>query len=345
MAVAESFPKAQIAPPPKACGGPPADLASEGSGIFSGLRFLPSWLVSTIVHTAVMLTLALIVLPKENARLHLSLNATPDPVVEELTEVEITQQIFPDEIATDDFSKIPNPGITDFGEPARLPTTELAAVGPVGAQNDVTNIGMLFGDQGQGMSDAGIGTGSAEFFGVKSSGNRFVFVVDGSNSMGRRNKWEKCKEELLAAVEKLDDRHYFYVFLFSRDTHRMFGDDRLMESMVRASPDNISRLRSWLYLYELKNGTVPLGGMKEALEELRPDAIYLLSDGQFTDRRASENYILDFAKAQGDQPDPVTGMYHRTVVNTIAFDSRRGEVVLEGIADAYGGSYRFVPGN
>ena len=75
------------------------------------------------------------------------------------------------------------------------------------------------------MANVGIDTGGAEFFGVKSTGSRFVFVVDGSNSMGRGTKWDDCKREMMASVNKLSPKQFFYVYLFARNSYRMFDED------------------------------------------------------------------------------------------------------------------------
>ena len=124
--------------------------------------------------------------------------------------------------------------------------------------------------------------------------------------------------------------------------YRMFGTPEVTH-LVRATPESIERLHKWLYYdYQLKLGTVPMDGLKEALEKMKPDAVYLLSDGQFTDKGKSEKYLLDFARNRNGEDDIYTGESYRIFVHAIAFHSRKGEVVLNGISKAFGGTFRFV---
>ena len=55
-------------------------------------------------------------------------------------------------------------------------------------------------------------TGSAMFFGTKSQGSRFVFVVDNSSSM-KGAGWELAAAELIKTVEGLSEKQSFYVIL------------------------------------------------------------------------------------------------------------------------------------
>ncbi len=327
-----------------------ADEPDEGDSERSSfsLAAVPGWLVSLLVHLLVLVALGLLTFRvSEDKQRELTLVAI-DETEEELVEytVEIQQLENLEQHERQAISAPEDPGAIDFGEIASDIQVETSSdVGAVAMPDPSVEIGALFGSEGQGFSKAGTGAGGAEFFGVKSSGNRFVFVVDGSSSMGRARKWDECRKELMKAVGKLSPKQHFYVFLFSRKSHRMFGNgDKQVDRLVRATPENIEKLRHWLYYdYKLGGGTVPIAGLREALEEMQPDAIYLLSDGQFTDKGNSEKYLLQFAKTRNDRVMFETGDRYRIFVHTIAFHSRRGEVVLKGIADAFKATFRFVP--
>jgi hypothetical protein len=71
---------------------------------------------------------------------------------------------------------------------------------------------------------------------------------------------------------------------------------------------------------------------------LRPDAIYLLSDGEFTDRGTTASWL----KTENLVEDEIGGTKPIVTIHTIGFYSEdNGE--LKDIADSYGGTYRFVP--
>ena len=308
--------------------------------LFGRLRAVPSWLVSLVVHLIAMLTLALITLPSilEAERELLVVSTVADaPVLETLDQVTLENL---DETPTETF---------DAPAAMTLESSALddAAAGIDGDGSyvhadvdaiDVGEMGELFGDNGKGMASVAGPGGSAEFFGVKSGGRRFVFIVDSSNSMNGL-KFKDAKEELVYAVRRLDKSQMFYVIFFDRDALRMFsGPGKEPEPRpVFATIENLRKLEAWLPTVELDGRTDPYDAVKFALD-LRPDAIFILSDGQFTDRGKTEQFLA----ANNLIQEPGEARRPKVVINTIAFYSQTGEVAMKRIAEAYKGTYRFV---
>ena len=188
-----------------------------------------------------------------------------------------------------------------------------------------------FGD-GFGLGGSGAGMGGGQFFGVQAKGNAFVYVIDGSTSMRSRGKWETCKRELIRSVRRLRGSQRFYVYIFSRDTVRMFDSARVPMRLEPVTSENVKKMEDWLNRYQLTSGTYPRSAVVEALEKLRPDVVYLLSDGEFADGDRTEEYVLSAAKKSSRMPK----------INTIAFQTQRGQEVLKRIAEATGGQYTYV---
>jgi hypothetical protein len=188
--------------------------------------------------------------------------------------------------------------------------------------------------KGGGLADAPV----AEFFGVQARGRTFVFVVDSSNSM-RVGKLDAAKEELLYAIRRLSPDQLFYVIFFNGNTvPMMLGDTGEPEpEPVPATTENFLRLEQWVDTVHVDPWTDPHVAMQRAVE-MSPDAIFLLSDGRFTDRGETirylkrENYVRD---SKGRRP--------KVVIHTVGFHQRDGEATLKNIARSYGGSYRFIP--
>jgi hypothetical protein len=292
------------------------------------------------VHLIAMLTLALITLPSilEAERELLVVSTVADaPVLETLDQVTLEKL---DETPTETF---------DAPMAMTLESSALddAAAGIDGDGSyvhadvdaiDVGEMGELFGDSGKGMASVAGPGGSAEFFGVKSGGRRFVFIVDSSNSMKGR-KFEDAKEELVYAVRRLDKSQMFYVIFFDQDALRMFSakGKEPEPRPVFATIENIRKLEAWLPTVELQLRTDPYDAVKFA-HDLRPDAIFILSDGQFTDRGKTERFLAENNLID----EPGEGRRPKVVINTIAFYSQTGEVAMKRIAEAYKGTYRFV---
>lgn len=232
--------------------------------------------------------------------------------------------------------QLDDPGLAKFGEVTSAVTAaQVSDVGTMAMSDTLGEIGLLTGGEGDGYASAGDGKGGAAFFGVKAGGIKFVFMVDGSRSMAR-NGWEFARQELIDAVDRLKPEQRFYVILFADKDYRMFGPKSESPTLMAPTLENKAKLRRWLYNFELVLQTKPLSSVRFAFK-LKPDAIYLLTDGQFSDGTES------FLKENNRREDAYDGIVPRVVVHTIGFSSTNGQNLLSRIAKDNGGTYRFVP--
>jgi hypothetical protein len=167
----------------------------------------------------------------------------------------------------------------------------------------------------------GLGSGKASFFNIEASGERFVFVVDHSGSMNGA-KLARAKSELIRSVRALDEQAEFYIIFYNDQFARMPAD-----GLVQATEANKNEYLGWVERIAPGGGTEPQEAMKLALS-LRPDAIYLLSDGLFAEEACGV--------IRGANPGA------RIQIHTIAFYDNAGEPVLRRIAEENRGIYRFV---
>lgn len=178
------------------------------------------------------------------------------------------------------------------------------------------------GDGGGGTTGIGGGGGSAGFFGVKARGFKFVFVVDYSGSM-RGEKLEVTKQELIRSVSALTPNMKFYIIFYDDQFEPMPAND-----LVAATPQGKTQYLQWASAVSGGGGTDPREAMNLALS-LKPDAVFLLSDGGFPD-----SYADDIRAANPGA---------KVQIHTIAFYDNHGEAVLQRIATENRGKYRFVP--
>ncbi|MDX1946479.1 MAG: hypothetical protein SFU86_13850 [Pirellulaceae bacterium] len=304
---------------------------------------VPSWLVSMILHMALLVILALLVVPErpKPVGVHIESVASVEdfPLVEtvqiETVQLETTE-LLTTSVASADLTST---SLSDVGAisaaPANLSASDLELTA-------TDQIGDLFvGDGGKRMGTAidGAAKGSAQFFGVKSTGRRFVFIVDSSNSM-RGGKFDAAKEELLYAIRRLSKDQAFYILFFDHDAARMtLPPNKEPELLcVPATNENINRAEAWVKTVVNELRTDPFDCVEFALD-IVPDVIYLLSDGKFTDKGQTERFL----KANNIIEDAIDGRRPKCVVNTICFWQRDGQETMQAIAKAYGGTYRFVP--
>ena len=144
------------------------------------------------------------------------------------------------------------------------------------------------------------------FFGIRAQGQTFIFVVDCSGSMGDDLRLMRAKDEIRRSVGAMRWPQKFLVIFYNDRPLPMPGG--LPEA---AEMESKLRLAQWFRLVEAEGETDPREAMTQALS-LRPDAVFLLSDGAFphgtVDAIAGKNprktpiHCIDLAGgAAGDQ--------------------------------------------
>ena len=313
------------------------DYLAEPSVLSAWLRESSSWMISAMVHMILVIVLGLLSVglgDETGAPIILSASADVDN-----EEIEEAMDDFESDFEVEEAEALPvqnqEMGIAAIGDmAAEAPVNDMGTVAALDAANPMTDLGTLFGAEGQGFADAGAGMGGATFFGVKTGGRRFIFIVDGSKSMNA-NGWEFCKRELVYTVRRMKPEQYFYVFLFADKPYGMFGPSDAEAQMIKATPENMQRLERWLVNFDLVLGTRPKTSMELAMA-MRPDAIYFLTDGQLGDDTAA------YLKRENKVEDLYEGMKPKTPVHTFAFFSDAGAETLKKIADENGGIFKYV---
>lgn len=165
----------------------------------------------------------------------------------------------------------------------------------------------------------GQGAGAATFFGVEARGDEFVYVVDFSGSM-EGPRIAQARYELRKSIESLATDASFFVVLFNHGSLPMPA-----HGLVRATQDNKDRYLDWVDRQPVGGGTNPVDALVAAAR-LKPDAVFLLTDGGFADPRTAFSVV---ARSKGPR-------FH-----TVAFHDNVGEEVLRRIARVGRGTYRF----
>ncbi len=163
---------------------------------------------------------------------------------------------------------------------------------------------------------------STSFFGIKADGEKFVFVVDNSTSMLDGNRRGLAHSELMRALRALKWPQQYYVIAFDNETLALpFGP------FVPAGANQSRKVSQWLNRLTPHDGTLPGNALRQAMG-LRPDAVFLITDGQF------------------ETPQPATiQAWNKFQVPIHVIDMAPGDPVglLEQIARESGGLYRKRP--
>ncbi|GIW88458.1 MAG: hypothetical protein KatS3mg108_2782 [Isosphaeraceae bacterium] len=120
------------------------------------------------------------------------------------------------------------------------------------------------------------------FYGLRAPGTFFVFVVDASGSMADPGRWLRLQQELHRTLARLQFPQRYLVIFFNDQAWPMPG--RVPAS---ASRDSIHRTLAWARRFQPQGATDPRAALAMALS-FKPDAIFLLSDGEFPDGVAND---------------------------------------------------------
>ena len=143
-------------------------------------------------------------------------------------------------------------------------------------------------------------------FGVRTKGNRFMYVADNSNSMSK-GRLEAAIQEIQDSVEMLKADQSFYVIFYSDTAYPLFHP-KAAKTYVPATPENKEKLREWLKTVEHCLHTRGEEAMALAMK-LKPDVIYLMGDGAFTDKTVEQTLAREDS---------------RVLIHTFGFDMKKG---------------------
>jgi hypothetical protein len=313
-------------------------LTALGRGLWHIRNFLIATNVSMLVHAAILIALGSIV-HHSPAKPKLK-----QPPLEFAIETAIVKKPEPPKIETiviAPVAKEPNKkasqgsgagsdgsqggsGGGDFGglnlNPIKIDTVAKLTTGGSGLGTDKAYGNDMLAEVGEALDPK---DAKADFFGVEAKGRNFVFVVDTSGSMSTNNRYERCRAELLRSVGALKYGQKYFVVFFNHTTFAM--PER---KLVDARPAQITKTQEWCKLAVPSGGTDPADGLMMALK-LKPDAIYLLTDGDFDPAVVQR---LNHAQPQTK----------KIPIHTICFESVSGAPVMEAIAKLTGATYQYI---
>ncbi|MDP7011599.1 MAG: hypothetical protein QF685_09485 [Verrucomicrobiota bacterium] len=179
----------------------------------------------------------------------------------------------------------------------------------------IENLQMLYTKPEEGVS----------FFGASGKGERFVYLVDSSGSMGMGMRFQKEKKELIRSIRTLRP-HMKFTVIFYDDVPHHNGPIKLFD----VTKENIRLMTQWVADRRLGNNNYMIPALKGAMT-LKPDTIFLLSDGMpdFTPERV----CADVKKLNPGQ---------KVVINAVSLHDPEGRLLMKRIAKENKGEFRYV---
>lgn len=334
--------RAPIEPAPAAINISLDDTAKTGVAIFSLqylLTILPSWSVSLAGHAVLLVLLTVIatspLLDETVVRLDaMMLDASAVPDSEEmLIETEMTEM----NLLKVDVAALNSEASTETTEIVRDDGFEVSLLEGMAdgigldAMSDTGLTPLPTTDEG-GIAGETDGT-STQFFGTQAIGNRFVFIIDASDSMNEGFRWHQAVRELETSIDKLSKDQKALVLLYNFQTFPMFNTPAEELKLLPVTEEFKTNLSKWLGRQIPTGGTRPAYALEYSLA-LKPDAIFLLSDGMLAD-----NSIQVLARHNAAR-DPANGDYTKIPIHTVSLGpSVGGAELMKLIADNNDGEF------
>ena len=164
---------------------------------------------------------------------------------------------------------------------------------------------------------------AGSFYGVApGKAGRIIYVVDHSSSM--EDAFGGVQLELKRTVSSMTEKKFFHLIFFTDGQFQ----EMPARTILRASKAHKNAAKRFIDSIKPGGGTDPKLALDRAFK-LRPDLIYLLTDGQF------DEDVVTYVQRLNNKGRKVT-------VNTICFGYHQGEDVLKSIATQNSGKYRFI---
>ena len=301
-------------------------------------RKSPSWAASLLLHAALLLPFGFLTQPAPPTSpehdillsLEPSENIDDQEMFEDIELVSSEELIYDESVASTSFTAN-DTSVTNLSADTALEEATGEVALPTSGLQD---LGSLFSNGNQKITDSGnilSGMPQAEFFGTKVEGNRIVYIVDNSGGM-KSGELETLITELQRSVDSLSQKQYFYVIFYSDSLYPLFYPEA-PQHFVLATNENKLRLEAWLETVELCLGNVVDEALAAAIS-IRPDAIYLLTDGDLDTTRDQRRMRFLLDSAGRDFPVHTFGMG--------TSESGKAAEKLKQVAAANHGTFRAV---
>ncbi len=197
------------------------------------------------------------------------------------------------------------------------------------------DLGNILGAKG-GLENQSSNYEGAQYFGTRAYGKKFVFVVDGSGSMVSRSmngiRWTTAAQELLRSLNDLRSDHEFFVICFNIVEYPIFDHYPPNNLYLKNDSSNLRLVEEWITHFQPGGSTYPSRALQMAIE-MKPDSIFLLSDGEIRDDSIEMLRRLNRGNRYGKGSVPI---------HTILLMSDLGKLTLQTIAKENGGVFRNV---
>ena len=294
--------------------------------------------VSLGLHVGLVVALSIVVISAAKKQELLSIVSSPVEAENVLMETPMEMISELETSSIEPMTPAPSPDISELSKDVTLPAIaiesgtqpgEMAAPSSAVAQSSSSAM--------QGMTGSKMVSG-VEFFGVKATGNTFVYIIDCSPSMRKDNAFQAAKTEVFRSFASMKPKQRYYISFFGKEIEPLVLNGTEAEKYpIYATKENVLLTQEWMNrVLVQKEGWPPNDALEQAIA-MQPDGIFMLFDGD------TKVDVAKFLRQVNRTDDILSEGSPKVPIHVIHFFQEDFRKQMMTVAQENGGTYRFIP--
>ena len=294
--------------------------------------------VSLGLHVGLVVALSIVVISATQKQELLSIVSSPVEAENVLMETPMEMISELETSSMEPMPPAPSPDISELSKDVTLPAIAIeSGTQPGETATPSSAVAQSSSSSMQGMTGSKMVSG-AEFFGVKATGNTFVYIIDCSPSMRKENAFQAAKAEVFRSFASMKPKQRYYVSFFGKEIDPLVLHGTEAEKYpIYATRENVLKTQEWMNRVAIqKEGWPPNDALEQAIA-MQPDGIFMLFDGD------TKVDVAKFLRQVNRTDDILSEGSPKVPIHVIHFFQEDFRMQMMTVAKENGGTYRFIP--
>ena len=294
--------------------------------------------VSLGLHVGLVVALSIVVISATKKQELLSIVSSPVEAENVLMETPMEMISELETSSMEPMTPSPSPDISELSKDVTLPAMAIeSGTQPGEMATSSSAVAQSSSSAMQGMTGSKLVSG-VEFFGVKATGNTFVYIIDCSPSMRKDNAFQAAKAEVFRSFASMKPKQRYYISFFGKEIEPLVLHGTEAEKYpIYATKENVLLTQEWMNRVMVqKEGWPPNDALEQAIA-MQPDGIFMLFDGD------TKVDVAKFLRQTNRTDDILSEGSPKVPIHVIHFFQEDFRKQMMAVAQENGGTYRFIP--
>jgi hypothetical protein len=294
--------------------------------------------VSLGLHVGLVVALSIVVISATKKQELLSIVSSPVEAENVLMETPMEMISELETSSMEPMTPSPSPDISELSKDVTLPAMTIeSGTQPGEMATPSSAVAQSSSSAMQGMTGSKLVSG-VEFFGVKATGNTFVYIIDCSPSMRKDNAFQAAKAEVFRSFASMKPKQRYYISFFGKEIEPLVLHGTEAEKYpIYATKENVLLTQEWMNRVMVqKEGWPPNDALEQAIA-MQPDGIFMLFDGD------TKVDVAKFLRQANRTDDILSEGSPKVPIHVIHFFQEDFRKQMMAVAQENGGTYRFIP--